>query len=126
MTDVNHIEIYKQRYETFRHFDRLKWQMFQIAITVGPITLAVAEKYNRLSWGLIAVGVVWVVLGFVMKKIQKGILMNRETLRMSAEVIGDQGIPTNKHKRSMISEWVSTLLILAGFIVFPLAFALSC
>jgi len=125
MTKINHIEIYKQRYETFRHLDKLKWQMFQIAITIGPISLAVAEKYNQLSWGLLSVSIVWIILGLVMNKIQKGILRNGKTLQSAASKIGDLDIPNDNSKRKMISEWVSKLLIVFGFVGIILSICLA-
>jgi hypothetical protein len=29
------LEIYKQRYETYRHLDKLRWQILQIVVAVG-------------------------------------------------------------------------------------------
>ena len=88
--------------------------MFQIAVTIGPISLAVAEKYNQLSWGLLSVSIVWIILGLVMNKIQKGILQNAKTLQSAASAIGDLDIPKDNSKRKMISAWVSNLLIIFG------------
>ena len=40
MATNEELEIYKQRYETFRYLDRLRWQMLQIAVIVGSLILA--------------------------------------------------------------------------------------
>ena len=37
MTDEN-LEIYRQRYETYRHFDKLRWQMLQILVAIASAT----------------------------------------------------------------------------------------
>ena len=36
----DYAEVYRQRYETFRHLDRLRWQMLQIAVGIGSVVLA--------------------------------------------------------------------------------------
>ena len=50
MATPEQIEIYKQRYDTFRHLDRLRWQIFQIAIGVGTLTLAFARDSGKPDW----------------------------------------------------------------------------
>ncbi|MCY3996752.1 MAG: hypothetical protein OXF07_11460 [Rhodobacter sp.] len=37
------LEIYRQRYETFRHLDRLRLQMLQILVAVGTATTLVLK-----------------------------------------------------------------------------------
>ena len=43
MATPEKLEIYKQRYDTYRHLDRLRWQIFQIAVGAGTLTLAFAR-----------------------------------------------------------------------------------
>ena len=40
MATTEALEIYKQRYDTYRHLDKLRWQMFQIAVGSGSVVLA--------------------------------------------------------------------------------------
>ena len=40
MATKEELEIYKQRYETFRYLDRLRWQMLQIAVGTGSLILS--------------------------------------------------------------------------------------
>ena len=45
------IEIYRQRYETFRHFDKLRWQMLQILVAVASATaLLLRSTTDPIEW----------------------------------------------------------------------------
>ena len=51
MATIGALEIYKQRYETYRHLDRLRWQMLQIAVGVGSLRiLAFARSGREPDW----------------------------------------------------------------------------
>ena len=55
MADQNDLEIYKQRYETYRHLDRLRWLMFLAA--VGVVLFYLLLGGAMLGW------IGWLVLG---------------------------------------------------------------
>ena len=56
MTKTDYLEIYKQRYETFRHLDRLQWQMLQIAVGAASVILVVlARNDSELEWWMFTV-----------------------------------------------------------------------
>ncbi len=43
------LEIYRQRYETYRHLDRLRWYIFQIPVVTGSLAVALAESVAEKS-----------------------------------------------------------------------------
>ncbi len=40
------LEIYRQKYEVFRHLDRLRWQLPTIALPAGGVVLGLANNGN--------------------------------------------------------------------------------
>ncbi len=99
--DQNHLEIYKQRYETWRYLDRLRWQMFQIAVLTTAFVLGFkgGPQTNILAGiSYVGIGIVFIVLGRVSKKIGDGIIMTSKTLRKFGKEVGDTDIPeATKH-----------------------------
>ena len=74
MATIEELEIYKQRYETFRYLDRLRWQMLQIAVIVGSLILAYGKDESEPArWVLAVVGALLTILGSTMLKIRHGI-----------------------------------------------------
>ena len=55
MAAPDELEIYKQRYETYRHLDRLRWQMVQTAVGAGSLILAFARGGSKPEWWVFAV-----------------------------------------------------------------------
>ena len=47
MATTDQQEIYKQRYEMFRHLDRLLWQMLQIAVGVDLLGILAFARSGR-------------------------------------------------------------------------------
>lgn len=112
MADPNDLEIYKQRYDTFRHLDRLRWQMFQIA--VGAAALILGFKGNlSLEWGSwVGVGLLFLFLGWAKLRIGEGIVMNSKVLKEFGGKVGDANIPeATKHG---ISFWIARILMILG------------
>lgn len=97
MADEKALEIYRQRYATFRHLDRLRWQLLQI-LGVGSIAFIINANGNgsisSLWWALL--GWMFIIFGVVMERIRKGLNDNNEVLRDVAIHIGDKGIPVAK------------------------------
>ena len=69
MATNEELEVYKQRYETYRHLDKLRWQMLQIAVAVGLLVLAFGkgDSIGPDWWTLAVVGVLLLIFGFVME-----------------------------------------------------------
>ena len=116
MATTNQIEVYKQRYETYRHLDRLRWQMLQIAVGSGSLILAFAGGDSEPDWWIFAaVGFLLIIFGSVMLRIGHGINMNGKVLSKAASAVGDVDIPppTSKWCKS-VSFWVACFLIVLG------------
>ena len=111
------IEIYKQRYETYRYLDRLFWQMFQIAIGAIAIVAAILKigtSDPAIPFGLISM--LWIFIGGAMLRQRDGIRSNHFALKKAADAIGDTDIP--KPKKNGISDVIAKLILVSGFIGF--------
>ena len=116
MSSAEDLEIYRQRYETFRHLDKLRWQMLQISIAAASIILAFGlNGTSRLEWWvLLVVGILLIVFGLVMERIHHGIRKNAEVLREFGLAIGDKSIPDVAHWWTSASFMVALLQIVLG------------
>lgn len=122
MTDQNDLEIYKQRYDTFRHLDRLRWQMFQIAVVTASLVLGIRGTLTDLKWGSwVGIGLLFISLGYAKLRIGNGIVMNSKVLRKFGAKIGDEYIPeATKHG---ISFWIARILMILGAVCVLYAFS---
>lgn len=117
MATSDEVEIYKQRYETYRHLDRLRWQMLQIAVGAGSLILAFARGGCKPDWWVfVVVGLLLIIFGSAMLKIGHGINMNGQVLSKAATVIGDVDIPPTSQWWKSISFWIACILIVLGII----------
>lgn len=110
------LEIYKQRYETFRHLDRLRWQMVQLTIAIFTATaLVVRVSSGDLEWwfeGALGLGLMG--LSFSMFKISKGLIANQIVLKDAAKTVGDCGIPDLNARTKSVFHWISISVGVAG------------
>lgn len=118
MASEGDLEVYRQRYETFRHLDRLRWQMLQIAVTVGSLVLVFGNgRPGEPGWWTLAiVGLLLLIFGWVMERIRRGIANNGITLRQVGERVGDTDIPTNAPWYSNASFWIATTIRVFGLV----------
>lgn len=109
-------EIYSQRYETFRHLDKLRWQMLQLLIAVASATaLVLRSTSGQVEWWFFALlGFALLVLAFVMFKIGTGIRWNTIELKAAAEAIGDHGIPETANKWKSVAHWLAIFVAVLG------------
>lgn len=112
----NDLEIYKQRYETYRHLDKLRWQMLQIGIAVISAIFIFGKNDNTEPkwWVLVIVGLVLILLGVAMLQIGNGINKNGEVLRLIGNSIGDKNIPEKKLNCRSISFWIAVVMTVLG------------
>ena len=115
MSTAEKLEIYKQRYDTYRHLDRLRWQIFQVAVGAGTLTLAFARGAGKLDWWVFTiVGIKLCIFGLVMWRIGRGIQKNGEVLSKIGSDLGDDCIPQVKNWWKSVSQWIAVILIAAG------------
>lgn len=119
MPDEN-LEIYRQRYETFRHFDKLRWQMLQILVAIASATaLLLRYTTGTLEWWFFCLlGISLLIIGFVMIRIGDGIRANNKVLKKVAEAIDDNGIPIVSNPWKSIAHWISVLVMALGALLF--------
>jgi phosphatidylglycerophosphate synthase len=109
------LEIYKQKYEVFRHFDNLRWHVPTICISAGSILLAFASKKDQTSawWAFVIFGFLSLFSAFSIYRVRKGIHQNHGALVTIAKKIGDTNIPTLK-KKGGATWWLSIILLIIG------------
>jgi len=120
------LEIYRQRYETFRHLDKLRWQMLQIAIATGSVVLAFGKGISTKPewWAWAVVGVILLILGVSMVRIGNGVRKNGEILRNVGNEIGDVNIPKQLSNWSSVSFWIAITMIIVGLVSLKLSFVI--
>lgn len=123
MATDDELEIYKQRYETYRHLDKLRWQMLQIAVGAGSLVLAfgMADSSGPEWWILAVVGLLLVIFGFVMERIRHGISMNGEVLQKVGVLVGDVDIPSTTRWWKNPSFWIASTIMALGLLCIVLA-----
>lgn len=120
---TNHRIIYEQRYEVYRHLDKLRWFIFQIAISVIAGILVLSNPEQEFS--IFAVGLVLFSSGLLMAKINSGVDKNNIVLRNVGVKIGDDSIPNpKKHSKYKSVSWLmacSLIFIGAGILLYELS-----
>lgn len=116
MNDNNDLEIYKQRYATFRHLDRVRWQLLQISVGAGSLALVLTarDEGEPTWWALVGLGLMFIIFGTAMEKIRQGINKNNNVLREHATRIGDQRIPKTTKFWKSVAWWIAWILIAVG------------
>lgn len=113
----NTLEIYRQRYETFRYLDNLHWFMLQIAVGAGTIATTYLSTSDTVAtwWHYVMIGVLFTSIGIAMLRIKSGARANNLVLKKVACKIGDTDIPNNRSLTTSVSYWVTLAIILLGF-----------
>lgn len=110
------VEVYTQRYETFRHLDRLRWQMAQVLVAV----LSAAALIFRTApegvggWFWMFLGLAFLTISIVMNRISKGIAANGEVLRRVGKQVGDLDIPDTSNWRGSVTHWLTVAIGIGG------------
>ena len=116
MTREADIEIYKERYETFRHLDKLRWQMLQLAIASSAAILSFGSNGAVIHpWALSITGFVLISLGIVMEKISFGVWKNNKVLSEVGARIGDSEMPPQAKWYASASFMIALVMIFIGF-----------
>lgn len=117
--DEKYIEIYRQRYETFRHLDKLRWQILQIFVAVcTAFTILYKSKTGTIEpFYFLIFGIIIIFLSYFMFKIGEGIIKNNFVLEKVGEKIGDTDIPISKNIWEASSHKFALSVFLFGFII---------
>lgn len=109
------LEIYRQKYEVFRHFDNLRWQIPTLCISAGSLVIgfAAVKDSKPAWWSFIIFGGLSLFSAFAVQRIRDGIEENRQVLTDVAKSIGDDKIPLQKG-RFGASWWLCVILVLLG------------
>ena len=120
------VEIYRQRYETFRHMDKLRWQMLQIVIAVGSFSVLVLNGTDSRFGALVVfgIGLIFFVLWYVIKRFNNSIYMNGLVLQEVGARIGDVSIPAAANNWKSSSRWIERSILLLSIGCFAVAIAL--
>lgn len=94
------LEVYRQKYETYRHLDRLRWQTPAILFAAAAIIGVTTEKGDSPSWWVLLLfatfsGCCW----YLMRRIRGTINRNTTVLQEVGEYIGDDQIPPPPGRR---------------------------
>ena len=120
----NWLEIYRQRYETFRYLDNLHWFMLQIAVGGGAVATTFLSTSNQdaIWWHYVLIGTLFTAVSVSMLRIKSGARANNIVLREFGQKIGDTQIPENKSLTKSGSHWVTIAIMFLGLasIVFGL------
>jgi len=113
----NAAEIYRQRFETFRHLNQLRGQMLRIAVGVGSLALALGSsaKAAPAGWVIQIGGIVLIVLAAIIEQINESMRANHKVLNLVGKVVGDTTIPATFRRSTSVAFWVVVLLGLLGF-----------
>lgn len=113
------IEIYRQRYETWRHLDKQRWQMVQFLIAIGSGTAVVlrisSETVGGEFWILIGLAVFYIALS--MHRVSEAIRTNGAVLRTAGDEIGDTSIPDVSDINSSVGHWLTLVVGGAGIVL---------
>ena len=118
MSKDNELEIYKQRYETFRYLDRLRWQLIQLAVTIFTATaLVVRATSGAIEWWFtLALSLALISIAASMQKISQGLRRNQTVLAKAAKSIGDDGIPDTGNPWKSVFHWIAIAIGCTGLI----------
>ncbi len=122
------LEVYRQRYETFRHLDKLRWQMLQILVAIGTATtLILRSTSGPLGWWFfVFLGLALLVLAFAMHKINHGLRKNGKVLKIKGEAVGDTEIPNVSNTIKSISHLLVLIVMSSGVVLLAYGLYLIC
>lgn len=122
MSNERRPEAYSERYATWRHLDRIRYQIIQLAIAfIGAIALIADVDNNRLPiWICLLVGIVYMALWGILAKVNSAIRGNGDALREFGKTVGDDRLPDVSKKDRSVFYYIEI-----GFFVLGLTFILT-
>lgn len=113
------LEVYRQRYEVWRHLDKLRVQMIQILIAVGSgaaLTIRLSPETAG-PWFWILIGGSVVAIAVVMGRVSEGIRANNKVLKDAGIAVGDTGIPDNSNLNKSFMHWLTLIIAAVGLLL---------
>jgi hypothetical protein len=109
------LEIYRQKYDVFRHLDNLRWQVPTVVVSAASVLLGLGQgsQSSPTGWSLSIAGLLCFFGSFAIWRIRSGIKKNGAVLEEAAKAVGDQSIPEFKRGATFVLMW---LLCLLGFV----------
>ncbi len=94
------VERYRQRYETWRHLDKIRYQIIQLAIGMGgAIALVIRATGTDIPfWLLTILAIIFFLLWMVLSKVNLAIRKNGASLQKYGEEVGDDDLPDVSQK----------------------------
>lgn len=104
------IERYRQRYETWRHLDKIRYQTVQLAIGIaGAIALVIrATGAGFPSWLWIVLAVIFGLLWQTLSKVNLAIRKNGDALNRFGKDVGDELLPDVSKKDRSVFFYIET------------------
>ena len=111
------LAIYKQKYDTWRHLDSLRWQVPGVVFASSAVILGFARQPDGLPsrWVMVLYGIFVLMSAWLMLRIGHNLAQNNKALRSAAFTIGDHSIP-KPPRRLSASNWGIIFLLMLGAI----------
>lgn len=110
------LEVYKQRYETFRHLDKLRWQMLQLLVGVVSVAGLILRSEVCSMEGVLplVVGIAFVLLALIMWRISEGLRANAAVLKRVGNAVGDVDLPELSSRWKSVTHWLMLTIGVSG------------
>ena len=116
------LERYRQRYETWRHLDGLRYRSLQMVVGAFGIVVATYDiaGVQPVLWVWLALSMFIFFQWRVLIKINDGIASNGTALRKFGAEVGDEMLPDTADRKNSIfyyAEWLLLVLAVVSFLV---------
>jgi hypothetical protein len=112
------LERYRQRYETWRHLDRLRYVIVQVAVggIAGLGALIESSDTKMPVWAWFALATFVFFQSKILSKINDGIEANGKALRDFGQEVGDDKLPDTSNRATSIFYYIEWALLLIAII----------
>ncbi len=115
---AKYLEIYKEKYANFRHFDTLRWQIPQLVFVVGGAIASFAPRKEESyppPWLLFLYGPFALLCAWLMRRVSYNMKLNTKILRSIAMRLGDASIPISPG-RIGAAYWMEKFIWILGIV----------
>ena len=115
---TKHKTIYQERYQTFRHLDKLRWMMMQIGVTAASaIFVLPAQGGHTGKEVFLGTGIVLLFSALAMFRIGEAIIKNHTALQLAAQKIGDLKLPAKLPRKTSVSFWINIVMAIVSAVL---------